>query len=250
MRACHTNLTKIPAASWDGWQLIHHVHGKSKLNVHASNAINALCLAIVHFVDLESGVVQANVTELGEHCGLNTQSDTGNKSISRTANNINRLISAGLLDGEIVWDKQLGCWLPKFINVTDAFWDVVHPEGKQGYNKAREQQLAYRSKGISDKNEWLSVTQAKERRRLAHIKKAFEIRKSKQQTTSAKRKIKLLEQKETSKVRAEIGKQILNELGPLHGLEPKQFEGMINQRIALYRKIASSDTNTEPPPTH
>jgi hypothetical protein len=246
LRACHTQLTKCPASSWDGWHLIQHVHGKSKVNVHAFNALDALCKAIVHHVDIESGVVQSNVTMLSDLCGLTTESKAGNVSISRASNAVKRLIKAGLLEGELVWDKGLGCWLPKFLNVTDLFWTVAHPEGIEGYNKAREIQYGFKNEGLCNDNEWLTVTQAKERRRLAHIKTAFELRKKKHAKSKERSKAKELADKANKKARSAIAKEILNDLDTTHGLTHEAFETMINMRQSLYRKMAAD----EPPPRH
>jgi|GEM_PF-2673914 len=246
LRACGTFLTKRPASAWDGWQLIQHVMGRSKVNVHACKAIDAVFIAIAHFVDLKSGVVQANVTKIAELTGLVTQSKAGNVSITRCSRVIERAIDAGILEGELVWDKKLGYWLPKFINVTDEFWKIAHPEGLAGYLRAREQQFTYQNKGMVDGNDWLTVTQAKEIRRLAHIKYAFEYRKNQQSRAKARRLAKQLNDTEHSKIRAEIGKNILNDVDDLHGLTPESFSSMINQRISLYRKIADDPD----PPKH
>jgi len=245
LRACFTTLTKRPASSWDGWALIHHVYGKSRLNIHAAKSLDALCLAIAHFVDINSGVVNANVTQLAELTGLITQSKKGNVSISRASRAVNRLIKAGLLEGEIVWDKELGCWLPKFINVTDKFWQLAHPEGIEGYNKAREAQFAYQNQGLKNENEWLTVTEAKERRRIKHTKEAFERRQKQHIQSKARRKAKELASKNKVVARSEIAKQILDELDTCHGLDVEEFSSMINKRTALYRKMSE-----DPPPQH
>lgn len=246
LRACSTYLTKRPLSKWDGWQLIHSVHGKSKLYENAAKSMDAIAHALVHFVDLTSGVVEANVTKIAELTGLMTQSKAGNESISRCSRGIVRLDKAGLVETELVWDKNLGCHLPKFINVTDQFWQIVHPEGLEGYLKAREQQLAYRNQGLANDNEWLTVTEAKERRRLAHIKNAFEYRKYGQQQAKARRIAKQMKETNHLDMRAKIGREILAEVDTCHGLTPRAFEKMINQRMALYRQIADDGS----PPKH
>lgn len=248
LRACHTHLSKVPLSDWDGWHLIQHVHGKSKIYKHAENAMNAIALCVVHFVDLQSGALdpEATVTKIAELTGLMTESKAGNVSISRASRAIQRCVKAGLFEGELVWDKELGCWLPKFLNVTELFWEVAHPEGYKGYEKAREQQFSFRNQGLANPNEWLTVTEAKERRRRAHIKKAFEYRRDKQIKNKERRLAKKLGDKENKLARGQIAKDILDSVDTCHGLTFDSFTSLINQRTALYRKIADDPD----PPKH
>ena len=239
LRGCRTHLTKVPLSKWDGWHLIQHVHGKSKIYESAEKSMNEIALAIVHYADLQSGAVGRNVTELAEDTGLVTESEAGNGSICRASRAIIRMTNAGLLEAApLIWDKVLGCYLPKFINVTDLFWDVVHPEGFSGYEKAREDQFIYQNEGLSNPNEWLTVTEAKERRRRIHTKKAFEFRRDKQLKNKERRKAAKLGDKENKLARGKIAKDILDNLDTCHGLTIDSFSSLINQRTALYRKMA------------
>jgi len=248
LRGCHTQLSKkVPLSRWDGWHLIQHVHGKSKIYENAQRSMDAIALSIVHYVDLQSGAVGRNVTEIAEDTGLVTQSEKGNISISRCSRAIIRMIDAGLLEAApLVWDKELGCYLPKFINVTDLFWQVAHPEGFEGYQKAREKQFQHQNEGLSNPNEWLTITEAKERRHRIHIKKAFEFRRDKQLKNKERRTAKKLGDKENKLARGKIAKDILDSVDTCHGLTFDSFSSLINQRTALYRKM-SDDPD---PPKH
>jgi len=247
LRACGTNLGKNPLSKWVGWQLIQHNNKQSKVYQHAHNAMDALAMAIVHFTEIQSGCVNANVSQLAELTGLITESEAGNISISRASRAIIRMIDADLLEAApLVWDKQLGYWLPKFINVTDKFWDVVHPEGLAGYEKARAQQYAYQCQGVSTPKEWLSITEAKERRRRTHIKTIFEYRKSKQSKAKERRLSRKLQEKDRVSSRAQITQQILNELGDCSHLTHQQLDVLVSKRMGLYRKIADDPD----PPRH
>jgi len=242
--ACNTMLTKCPASAWDGWQLIRRVHGKSLMNTHRASAINSLFIAIANHVDLKSSVVFSNVYDLAHATGLATVSAAGNVSITRCSRAIIEMEKAGFLETELVWDRVLGCHIPKFINVTDLFWEIAHPEGTKGYHAARESQISYQRQGLAEPEEWLTVSQAKERRRRMHIKTAFKLRRAKHEKSKQRTAAKKLTNDNIVVSRGKIGKEILDELGSLHGLDPKAFQVMISQRYALYNKIAADPAPT------
>ncbi len=244
LKACNTMLTKCPASSWDGWQLIRRVHGKSNLNTNRAKAFDAIFMAIANHVDLNSGVVFSNVYDLAHVTGLATKSKAGNISITRCSRAIIEMEKAGFIETQLIWDRVLGCHLPKFINVTDLFWDIAHPEGAKGYHAAREKQLAYQNKGLSTGDQWLSVSQAKEIRRKMHIKTAFDLRKAKHAKSKQRTQAKKLTNTSVVEARQKIGKQILDEIGTTHGLTPEAFKVMISQRLALYKQIAADPAPT------
>jgi hypothetical protein len=239
LKACNTMLTKRPASAWDGWQLIRRVHGKSLMNTHRASAINAIFIAIANHVDLNSSVVFSNVYDLAHATGLATVSIAGNVSITRCSRAIIEMERAGFIETELVWDRVLGCHIPKFINVTDLFWEIAHPEGATGYHAAREKQIVYQSQGIAAPEQWLTVSQAKENRRRMHIKTAFKLRREKHEKSKQRTAAKKLTKGNIVNSRGKIGKEILDELGSLHGLTTEAFQVMISQRYALYNKIAA-----------
>lgn len=244
LKACNTMLTKCPASNWDGWQLIRRVHGKSALNTHRAAAFDAIFLAIANRVDLNSSVVFSNVYDLAHVTGLATVSAAGNVSITRCSRAIIEMEKAGFLETQLVWDRVLGCHLPKFISVTDLFWEIAHPEGAKGYHAAREKQLAYQNQGLATGDQWLTVSEAKERRRRMHIKTAFKLRKEKHAKSKQRTAAKKILSSNIIVARQKIGKEILDEMGTTHGLTPDAFKVMISQRLALYKQISADPAPT------
>ncbi|WGL93976.1 plasmid replication initiator RepA [Arsenophonus nasoniae] len=68
-----------------------------RLNEHRARAIDALIVAMSDRLNIISGKVEASVEQLANWCGLSTESECGNKSITRCSKAIITLEELGVI---------------------------------------------------------------------------------------------------------------------------------------------------------
>jgi len=184
---------------------------------------------------------------LSDCCGLSTVSKAGNKSISRTVRVIQMLAKANLIECDGVWDKYSECWLPKFITVTPAFFElcgIAFSEVEAYREKKRNRaNLGYIT---NEELATLSNTEIKKLAKINHIRAAFNHRKEKVQARKKAKLKKRLDQKSYNEKRTAVGIEIIRELErPPESAD--ELNRLINQRLAYYEKVRASFDDEAPP---
>ncbi|MBN7819321.1 plasmid replication initiator RepA [Bowmanella yangjiangensis] len=235
-----------PVHLWTGFQLLK-VSGSRSRNIRPERqvALAATVQAMLHHLNLVTHQVEACVETLADTCALSTVSKAGNKSITRVSRLINDLLEpAGLVTTEKVWDKNLGCWIPKYIEVQPLFFEMLgismhYVEKEQARRQAYAQKLL-----VSDSEAGLlSISELKHRAKLHHINQAFKRRKQKLEEKSQKRLASRLKGAESThgyhEVDNEIALGILRSLpqDELARLTPAKLKELVNRRKAFLKAI-------------
>lgn len=207
---------------WEGFSFYKkHAGRQRRFNLHRGRAIQSGTLCMIHHVDIVTGLVHASCEQMADMCGLSTYSKRGNKSITRFTRMIDDLEKFYLVKTEKVWDRVLGQWIPKMIWLTDLFWRMVGLNEIE-YHSAQNQQLGYRKRGLSLKEqENLTVTEAKRLSKKKFIEAAFNRRKKAHQRSKERRAAKTFSELPLDRQRSEIAhnltklltKEELDELG-------------------------------------
>lgn len=108
-------------------------------------AIDALLQALCfHFDPLENHV-NATITTMAMECGLATESDAGNLSITRATRALKSLAVLGLVTYDTEYCGALGCYFPTDITLTPAFFDALDIS-VQAVDAARDSRVAWKNK--------------------------------------------------------------------------------------------------------
>lgn len=221
-------------------------NNKRGINLHRCRAIDAIMECLAAHVNLMTGKVFMTLGQISDACGLTTYSSKGKPCYSRASRAINEHIEAiGAIHCDRVWDETTGSYIPNIIWVTELFFVLIGYEyGK--FLAAQQQQLAWKNQKLRESgNELISLTEARYRAKVQHIKRAFEIRTKKQIFRKQIRRAQKL---------ADMGKQkaqarILNDLVKLYSKEELAAMGhielkrQIDQRYFAMLKLAAA-----PPP--
>ncbi|HDX8941038.1 TPA: incFII family plasmid replication initiator RepA [Klebsiella michiganensis] len=98
---------------------------KRKPPVLRRRAIDALLQGLCFHYDPLANRVQCSITTLAIECGLATESDAGNLSITRATRALHFLAELGLITYQTEYDAQTGCHLPTDITFTRALFDAL-----------------------------------------------------------------------------------------------------------------------------
>lgn len=236
-------------ASWEGFPLLRPLADRQRrFNEHRARALQAVVAALIHHVDLVSWLVESSCEGMADLCGLSTVSDAGNKSITRFTRAIDDLEEHGIVTCEKIWDRVMGCWIPKMITVTELFWRMIGISPEEAL-AAQQQQLGYRKKGLTlSEQEMLTVTEAKRRAKQRFKEIAFERRRKKHHVRRAVRKSQELDALPWDLRRDKVASDLVRSMTPEEcaALDLDGWRRMIDQEINRLRRYHSGD----PPPTH
>ncbi|QXD00956.1 incFII family plasmid replication initiator RepA [Klebsiella sp. PL-2018] len=98
---------------------------KRKPPVLRRRAIDALLQGLCFHYDPLANRVQCSITTLAIECGLATESDSGNLSITRATRALHFMAELGLITYQTEYDAQTGCNLPTDITFTRALFDAL-----------------------------------------------------------------------------------------------------------------------------
>ncbi len=227
-------------------------------------AMRALATVFCEHVNLVTHQVQISLRNAADSCGLSTTSQneldkakadknyTPKPSISRASRAFKDMVDLGWIVAHKewqVWDKHAGQWLDKYFEVTELFFKAlgITPERVARQRDARLKYL--RKKGINsgltaDQLGFMSITEIKERQRLAHYRKSFERLAEKRAITKVKRAI----NPKTPEQQRHIAQQrVLSRLGAAASLMSLDtFKGLVNQELAQLRAIAQYEPSAPP----
>lgn len=227
-------------------------------------AMRALATVFCEHVNLVTHQVQISLRNAADSCGLSTTSQneldkakvdknyTPKPSISRASRAFKDMVDLGWIVAHKewqVWDKHAGQWLDKYFEVTELFFKAlgITPERVARQRDARLKYL--RKKGINsgltaDQLGFMSITEIKERQRLAHYRRAFERLAEKRAITKVKRAI----NPKTPEQQRHIAQQrVLSRLGAAASLMSLDtFKGLVNQELAQLRAIAQYEPSAPP----
>ena len=227
-------------------------------------AMRALGTEFCEHVNLVTHQVQISLRNAADVCGLSTISQTElNKakldksyspkpSISRASRAFKDMVDLGWIVAHKewqVWDKHAGQWVDKYFEVTELFFKAlgITPERVARQRDARLKYL--RKQGINnglsaEQLGVMSVTEIKERQRLAHYRKVFDRIKEKRAITKVKRSINT----KTPEQQRHIAQQrVLKRLGAAASLlSLSAFKDLINQELAQLRAVAQYEPSAPP----
>ncbi|CAM3828338.1 plasmid replication initiator RepA [Rouxiella silvae] len=236
---------------WEGFYCLPAYHHKKEgqrierrrhFNAHRAKAINALVEAMAYHLHLVSGTVPVSFTTLAEEAGLSTRSQSGNLSITRATRAAQTLAQWGVIHYRLMWDKVTKQYFPADIEVTHLFFDLIGV-GNEAYKKAQNQQLAWINLDLAKAGEpAISLTEARRRQKQKLIDITWKRRKATQDIKAKRKKAKAALLKDVAELRHLAAKQLQFEMrqGLHEGIDMAGFKHLLNQRIAYYRKTASS----------
>lgn len=216
------------------------------MNLHRRRAIDAIMECIAAHVNLVTGKVFMTVGQISDACGLTTYSGEDTPCCSRASRALIEHIEAiGAVHCDRVWDETTGSYIPNMIWVTELFFELIGYEyGK--FLAVQQQQLAWENQRLREAGEApISLTKARRRAKVQHIKRAFEIRTQKQAYRKQVRRARKLAEMEKHEAQA----YILNDLVKLYSKEELvamghiELKRQVEQRYFAMRKLA-----TAPPP--
>lgn len=103
-------------------------------------AINALMQALLFHYDPLGNRVNASITTMAIECGLATESENGNLSITRATRALASLAKdTGLITYETTFDPEIGCNVPSDIQFTPALFEMldISPEALASERNSR-----------------------------------------------------------------------------------------------------------------
>ena len=255
LKKCIAYASKRDVTAYAAFYALLHLRGRRYLNEHRRRAINAMTQAMLHYVNLTTWQVEAPVVTLTRQCGLATRGPSGVESISRGSRLICQLIDLGFLEGEKVWDKSAGTWLPKIVHVTPLFWESI---GIGADAAVKEQTVRFeKMKAFNlsrDDAGRMTINDFQQLRKMRSIQRSFEIRRniirSKQQIKQARRIAALsLDQQRLSCTKIVIAKLTTQSPHALFELKkkPGAFDQMVTREM---RRMQALATDPIPPDMH
>lgn len=247
-------MAKRDVCSWQGWYVLRPGHGRKRnFNLHCRRALNAMMAGMVHYVNLATWQIENAVENLTKECQLDTTSVKGNRSISRGSRRIQLLEEYGLVECENVWDRERNTWVPKFVRVTNLFWDVIGV-GAESACREREKRWAWVQEHELDPEQAgrLTLSEYCQLKKIRHRERSFEIRKNKQQSAAAVRRAKRIAALERDKQVSEISswyfKTFSAEQAHYYMHHTAEFTLMVNTEINRLRALALESTPADSPP--
>ncbi len=233
---------------WTGFYYYDAYHHKTNklmvrarhFNKHRARAINALAHAMVYHLNIISGTIPVSFTTLAHEAGLSTCSKAGNTSITRATRAAHDLAAYGVITYKLLWDKVTRQYFPADIQVTDRFFDMVGSSA-QAWQKASNQQLAWQNMGLAKKGQKpLTKSEASRLQREKLVEITWQQRKTAQDIRRKQKIARIAVKKDDKALRHQISCQLQHELSQgLHeGITMEGFRRLVNQRLALIRKIA------------
>ncbi|TPB41788.1 hypothetical protein DXJ78_24135 [Vibrio parahaemolyticus] len=229
-----------------------------------ANAINALHSVFSEHVNLVTFQVEISLRNASDAAGLSTVSDAEQQrakedpthtpvvSISRASRAFKDMVALGWIRADKdwqVWDKEAGCWIDKYFEVTDLFFNacgitterVLRQQAmRMGYLKEQ----ALKNGKTPEQVGRMSLTQIKADRKLQWRRNAFE-RRGKEH--ARKKALRALHDKDRAEQRRVAQDRVLAALSPfeMQTISQLQFKELVNKEIAMLRKFAGIS-----PPVH
>lgn len=246
LRKAKNYASKRDVMNWSGFHLLKPlIHRHRHTNMHRRRAINALVQAICHYVNLVTWQVEAPVLELTRQCGLNTVSTNGNESISRGSRALQQLQQMGIIDGELVWDRDQGTWTTKYLAVTELFWEMIGL-GKEAALKEQSLRFEGVRQGLSPAEAGsMSLTKYRALRKQRSIEKSFEIRRnkliSKREHARARRIAALPLDEQRREVSRWMFDKIKSGVSSVSGFDATQFDRAVTREMMRLQAIATDN---------
>ncbi len=227
-----------------------------------AKAINALHTVFSEHVNLVTFQVEISLRNASDAAGLSTvsaaeqQKATEDKtytpavSISRASRALKDMIDMGWIRADAdwqVWDKEAGCWIDKYFEVTPLFFNAVgitteRVKRQQASRLGFLQKEALKAGLTAEEVGRMSITQIKAERKQLWRKRAFE-RRAKE--TERKKITRKLNERTRSEQRRVASERVLASLSPfeIQTMTHQDFNSLVNKEIAMLRKF----TDTAPP---
>ncbi|MEW9810179.1 MAG: plasmid replication initiator RepA (plasmid) [Candidatus Symbiodolus clandestinus] len=247
---CLSMLRKRKVADWVGFRVVPPIDPKTlnplpprqrALNEHRARALQSMMEAMIHHLNIITGVVHCTVEKLAEYCGLDTVSEAGNRSITRASRCIQQMECFGLLQCEREWNAALGIWYPKIIQVTPLFFQSIEIP-QEDWEAAIRQQEGYQRQGLANAQEQLSIEEAR-LRQIAQLKEIYLRQRQARQEIKRARK---LQQLTLQKQRSEISKSIIKALSQIEliHLGVQGVQKLVNQKMMEFKRLLSHSPPT------
>lgn len=219
-------------------------------------AIRALAKVFCEHVNVVTHQVKISLRNAADDTGLSTISESERKkaendpsyspkpSISRVSRAFKDMVELGWIVAHKewqVWDKHAGQWLDKYYEVTELFFKAlgITPERVAKQRTARLKWLRKNAldNGLTaDQLGEMSITEIKERDRLAHYRRVFERIKDKRTITKVKR---AMNTKTPEQQRHVAQQAVIKKLGAAASMITlSAFKDLVNQELAKLRSIA------------
>lgn len=219
-------------------------------------AIRALAKVFCEHVNLVTHQVKISLRNAADATGLSTISEAERKkaeadpsyapkpSISRVSRAFKDMVELGWIVAHKewqVWDKHAGQWVDKYFEVTELFFNAlgITPERVAKNRTARLKYLhkaAINAGLTAEQLGEMSITEIKERERLAHYRNTFERIKNKRAITKVKRAMNT----RTPEQQRDVARQaVTKKLGAAASmLTLSAYKDLVNQELAKLRSIA------------
>lgn len=212
------------------------------MNMHRARAINAIMECLAAHVNIVTGKVYMSLAQISDACGLTTYNTIGKPCYSRASRAINEHLEAiGAVICDRTWDDTTASYIPNMIWVTELFFVLINYEyGK--YLAAQQQQLAWENQKLRNAGEGpITLTEARRRAKIEHIRRAFDYRTKKLARIKQRRHARKLEAMHEQQAR----KHILNNLVKIYSTEELvtigyvELNRMVTQRYKAMCKLAA-----------
>ncbi len=161
-------------------------------------ALEAFCRASAQYVDLVSFHVRRDITQLAKECGLVTESEAGNLSITRLSRLVEEfLVQHGLaeknLGGPQIWDPIEKYYISAFVTVTPKFFEMCGISEDELWAE-REKRMDYIKLGVDECDAGCrSLRVVQQKAMQAHVREAFKRRREANKINKKSRLAKRLE---------------------------------------------------------
>lgn len=226
--------------AWEGFSFYREgANRKRRFNKHRAKSMQAGVLCMIHHLNIASGLIESSCEQMADLCQVSTFSKAGNKSITRFTRMINDLEDFKVVKTQKVWDRVLGMWIPKMIEVTERFFLMIGIDPKE-YEAAQKQQLGYQKRGLSlDEQEQLTLSEAKRRAKRRFIEQAFKKRKNIHTQKKAARNAKSFLKKTWDEQRSDIAVDIMKRLSPSEkqNLSLQDLKAMVSYEVGKIKNL-------------
>lgn len=213
------------------------------INLHRSRAIDAIMECLAAHVNIVTNKVHMSLTQISDACGLTTYNAEGKPCYSRASRAMNEHLEAiGAVLCDRIWDDTTGSYIPNIIWVSELFFLLIGYEyGK--YLAAQQQQLSWENQKLRNAGEGpITLTEARRRAKVEHIKRAFDCRTRKQARSKNRRHARKLAAMDEQNARNHILKDIvkLYSQEELVAMGHTELKRMVTQRYYAMFKLATA----------
>lgn len=258
IKSCMNLAASRDVCSWAGFTLLEAVAGRRRhFYVHARRGMNAMVMAMLHYLNRVTWQVEASVHTLTLHCAMDTTSRAGNHSITRGTRRIVDLERFGLVECEKHKDQKTGAIYFKSIVVTERFFDMIGMdvevalrERNTAFDKWRSDQNLGLDISLSEMGR-LSVTEYSSLRKQYVVAKAWSFRHDKKITKAQVRRAKRLAQKPKDELRRIVAEELFqktsNSARDFSSAAIAAFNRQVGQRMRYIYVLAVADDPPDDP---